>query len=410
MRALVMMFTAWLVLALPAHARQIDPRDTIISLPSYADARGEHAWMIADSEWGYITAFNRALAAMLSTCPQGQEFAAIIGAFPTTYGEPSIAALRAANECGLIDTPTQPGAVSLATWMRVTQQETSPTVFDRAKAIVFRRSPDTPDYSHVLWNLDRRSYRDSIFTWGPMHATLGRGCTARRVLQELVRNEQTRPLIEAAFDSERGTLDQIVAEGACQRMMEIINPVYRDDARQQIFSDAFLILAGSRQVRTAYDLANLRPRQTQLRKYYDIYRAAARTPSEVDFAFVLEHALLTVPAEEGWARLDSLRAAASARQFASNADLRAFIAREYLAPSRRWVREPGPRSFLRGRITAYYIGVLPADAVAGEEMSDWIGHSRVRASDVGLSDEREFSPCEYTNNAPNCTPLFQQGA
>ncbi len=411
----VVVITAMLACAAPAAISQpMDPGETVISLPRYSTAGATRTWILADSEWGYVARFEKALADKLDHCASAlPEAAALLRSGASRFSQSTLPALAAAKACGIaID--GDGARISLKTWMAVTASTTPPTVFDRAKTIAFRRSQLTPDYSHTLWDYDRTVYRESVFTWGPLHATLGEGCTLVKFLGYL----NQRPELQDAMDFSFGTETETIAKlrtTSCSftAISAAISPTYSDPERKKAFADGFAMLASDSRVRAAYDeqlLGPNGPRPVQFKNYYDLYRKAQKTPTEVDFAFILEHALLTL-IRPSTVRLQELGQAAATQTFRTNADFRRWVNAQYLERSDadgRWVSNAGTRSMMNGRMTAYFIDGVGEGALTEQERRDWIAHSRTRASDVGLSDKRNFEPCEIggSTNASTCTKLF----
>src|SRR5690606_4922912 len=139
----------------PAGAQS--PQDVLISLPSYPAAGEARRWRINDSQWGYIARFDAALAERLSACSDAEgRVAAALRLFPHRFTIDSIHGLEQLEAC---DPHARFGAgngeVTVAAWTYVTGGAPLPSVMERARAIVFRRSADTPDYDMTLWDLER---------------------------------------------------------------------------------------------------------------------------------------------------------------------------------------------------------------------------------------------------------------
>lgn len=413
----VVVIAAMLACAAPAAISQpMDPGETVISLPRYPAAGATRTWLLADSEWGYVARFEKALADKLDHCASAPpEAAAILRSGASRFSQATLPALASANACGIaID--GDGSSISLKTWMAVTASTTPPAVFDRAKTIAFRRSQLTPDYSHTLWDYDRTVYRESVFTWGPLHATLGEGCTLVKFLGYLNQRPEFQDAMDFSFGTEMETIARLRGT-ACNfnAIAAAISPTYSDPDRKKAFADGFAVLASDSRIRAAYDeqlLGPNGPRPAQFKNYYDLYRKVGKTPTEVDFAFILEHALLT-PIGASTARLQELGQAAASQSFRTNADFRRWVNSQYLERSGaqgRWVSDAGARSMMNGRMTAYFIDTVGESALTEQERRDWVMHSRTRASDVGLSDKRTFEPCEIggSPNATTCTKIFSR--
>ena len=197
----------------------MDPGETVISLPHYPSAGAARPWFLSDSEWGYVARFEKALAEKLDECASAPpEAAALLRSGASRFSQATLPALNAAKTCGIaID--GDGSKISLKTWMAVTASPTPPAVFDRAKTIVFRRSPLTPDYSHTLWDYDRTVFRESVFTWGPMHATLGEGCTLVKFLGYLSQRTDLQDAMDFSFGSE--LLPRVKAGRSLVRMVRL---------------------------------------------------------------------------------------------------------------------------------------------------------------------------------------------
>ncbi|MDH0865764.1 hypothetical protein [Mitsuaria sp. GD03876] len=361
----------------------------VARLPRYERDGQVRPWSLVDSRWGYLSRYNTALAQRLDQCPAADpSLAAMVRIAPERFGATTMDAMKALSTC--TGAPSADPAALEAAYAQLLPQD-EPTVPERARILYMRASPLTPDYDRSFWDMsgdgERRSADpDSLFTWGPFRATAGRGCTLQKVLKVLAADASLSPALHEALLPEQPLFAALMGARGCEDARQLLQPLASDPARRDRFQLIFAQLAEQPRARLIYDQFFYGPggkRLGEVADYVAAWKAAGRaTVTEIDFAFFVERSLQ-------YPRLD--RALVARFVKAVPADAKPWQVRK-VASGIFNLTQPGSRSYLSGRDATYFIDgddQLRQDRGA---LAGWIAQSRVRASDVGLSD-RPFDIC-----------------
>ena len=390
---LIIALGAWLACALPAAA------GVLIQAPAYVTLNAQaRTWRLTDSSWGFISPLSTAVAAELEKCRKVDP--AVITPLqmsPNRLDKASAEALAALRGCRKrwFEKTTPTGAADEKLWAKL-MDAPLPSTLDRAKVIAFGAAPLTPDYDRTLWDWDRGSGFTSadpaaIFSWGPYKATAGHGCTFQRVLAVLTADPTTGPLVREAFAEEGPLLDQLIDQSRpdwCAGAAAILKPVFDDSERRENFRIIFAKLAGRPEIRAGYDGYFLGPNGylgRRIARHYDLYARAGLKPTKMDFAYFLDRSLDYPPLTE--AQIAELSATVRTGRM-GNWQARRLIAN--VTP----FSSPGARSYQIGRDAVYFIDAVGQEGLDDTERTSWIKNSRLKASDVGLTEEAYVPPCD----------------
>jgi hypothetical protein len=258
-----------------------------------------------------------------------------------------------------------------------------------------------PAHGHtVCFSNDPHSY----LTWGPNGATAGGGREVQLILQAIDAN--TPNLIDHAFGAEANAVRKIlhlVDHDPSRTLETYLCGVWADRNRRQAWKDAFAQIGAEPSVRKTFDdfykSSNLDG--GKISTFFTAYKAHSLAPTEIDYAFFKDRAAQTTVA------LEPIKSAVSeilnAESSAPHWKIRRAIALN--------VRPGGSQREDRlGRDVAFYIDGA-GDALNGEELKAWRNRGPLRASDVGLSDERNSPSFEpgpaIPNNVPDPTQLSE---
>lgn len=392
-RHLIIGLSVWLTCALPAAA------GVLIRAPAYVNLSAQaRTWRLTDSNWGFISPLSTAVASELETCKKvDPAVAAPLQMSPNRLDKASADAFAALRACRKrwFEKTTPVGAADEKLWTKIMGHQPLPSPLDRAKVIAFGAAPLTPDYDRTLWDWDRGSGftsadPDSIFSWGPYKATAGHGCTFQRVLAVLTANPTTGAMVREGFAEEGPLLDQLINQSDpnwCAGAAAILKPVFDDSERRETFRIIFAKLAGHPEIRAGYDGYFLGPNGylgRRIARHYDLYARAGVTPTNMDFAYFLDRSLDYPPLTE--AQIAELAATVRAGQM-TNWQARRLIAN--VTP----FSSPGARSYQIGRDAVYFVDALGQEGLDDVERTSWVKNSRLKASDVGLTEEAYAPPC-----------------
>ncbi len=319
---------------------------------------------IHGSRWGPIGELQRALSAVAVDC----------GLPPVmddgVFGRGTRDTLISVSTCR--SWASADGAVSADTWRSLVHTD-SPTARDRAVAMTL--TFEATDFDRMEWNFRTRGDERSVLTWGPFGATAGWGGEVQAVLRAVDAIDPA--LLDRAFGPEVATARRLTASPP-DDAFGLLQPVFDAEPRRRRWVDAFAALGAEPAVRSTYFEVAFRPEW--LGGALDRLRSLLPGPAtEVDAAFFLDLAVHTAIRPE---RLDAARAAiseAEATHPLTAAERRREIGEAFATPLGRW------QEHRRGRNVCYTIDDLPPTAA---EQAAWEAFGRLRASDVGLSDER----------------------
>ncbi len=388
---------AILTLLLAGGAQAATP-DLLLKRPMFADETGQvRPWRITDSRWGWFSPLMLATADRLERC-KGTDpaLAAGLRMSPNRLdrtGVAAIAALRACHRGWFRKVPAD--ALPEKVWDRLLKAEPRPDVLARAKVLAFGAAALTPDYDRTVWDWDRGAGWTSadpaaILTWGPYKATAGHGCTLQKALAALMADPQTTALVQTHFEGERATLAGLLdrtGEDWCARQASVLKPVFDDPERRETLRVIFAQLASQAEIRAGYDAYFLGPNgylAGRIARYYALYAQAGLTPTETDFAYFLDRSLDYPPLSEG------LQAELLPRLKAAGPET--WRARRIIATETPFT-SPGARSFQIGRDAVYWIDAVGQAGLDPLEAASWVRNSRLKASDVGLTEQPYAPPC-----------------
>ncbi len=392
-RHLLIGLSLWLAWAAPAAA------GVLVRTPTYVNLSAQvRTWRLTDSSWGFISPLSTAVASELEKCKRvNPAIAAPLQMSPNRLDKASADALAALRTCRKrwFEKSTPVGAADEKLWARLMNQPL-PSTLDRAKVIAFGAATLTPDYDRTLWDWDRGSGfasadPASIFSWGPYKSTAGHGCTFQRVLTVLTASPVTGPMVREAFAEEGPLLDQLIDQSKpdwCAGAAAILKPVFDDSERRENFRIIFAKLAGRPEIRAGYDGYFLGPNGylgRRIARHYDLYARAGLRPTKMDFAYFLDRSLDYPPLSE--AQIADLSAKVRAGRM-TNWQARRLIAN--VTP----FSSPGARSYQLGRDAVYFVDALGQEGLDDAERTSWIKNSRLKASDVGLTEEPYAPPCD----------------
>lgn len=394
-RAAGVLATLALVLAGQAHAA---PPAVLVKRPVFADETGQlRPWRITDTKWGWFAPLMVGAADALDRCKGADpELAAGLRMSPNRLdrtGVAAIGALRACHKGWFRKVPAD--ALPEKLWDRLVKDQPRPDVLARTKVIAFTAAPLTPDYDRTIWDWDRGAGWTSadpaaILTWGPYKATAGHGCTLQKALAALMADPQTASIVQAAFEGERATLAGLLdrtGEDWCARQAAVLKPVFDDPERRETLRVIFAQLGSQPGVRAGYDAYFLGPAgylAGRISRYYALYAKAGLTPTETDFAFFLDRSLDYPPLS------DDLQAQLLPLLQAAGPDT--WKARRIIATQTPFT-SPGARSFQIGRDAVYWIDAVGQAGLDPLEAGSWVRNSRLKASDVGLTERAYAPPC-----------------
>jgi hypothetical protein len=379
--------------------------EVILKQATYpVEREGERAnALLIDSRWGFIQRFNTALVEQLQQCNKDdvQATTALLELGPHRFGENSLKAISYLKDCrpDINASIIEADQVSRELWTAVAPATTLPSVIEKAKAIAFAGAgPNARDYNLAFWNADARPELGEdpreVFTWGPAKATVVDGCFVQKILRTVAAKPNGSELLTTAFAQDPEALS-IFLDASCDNKGAAFIKLGRDISRRNLTAKAFEFLGNNPVVRDAYDETYLRkggPWFNRINDYYLLYKEADIQATETDFAFILELARGTpLPLAEFAARAAKIRGSKPS----TPAEVRRGIVGLMKFSS------PASRKFVQGRMVSYFIDGFGEDKLSGDEISAWRDHSRIRASNVGLSDE-PFTPCEILPDLTIC--------
>ncbi len=264
----------------------------------------------------------------------------------------------------------EPGALDAAAWEVVAPDVLAPDALERALALTL--TFEGTDYDRAEWNLATPGDESSALTWGPFGATAGWGGEVQQVLAAV---DATRPdLVDRAFGRESRAVRRLI-DVSGRDAAEYLRPVFAEPRRRVVWADGFAALGADPSVREAYldtALSDDWLGGSLARLWTLLPDPAAAT--EVDLAFFVDLAVHVSVTDD---RIAAARAAAA--DATSPAERRQAIGRVFVADLGRWAPHR------EGRDGAY---VIDGASLSEGERASFKRFGRVRASDVGLSDDR----------------------
>ncbi|MCI3134299.1 hypothetical protein [Phenylobacterium aquaticum] len=392
------MILAWAVAQLWGGAAWAAAPQILVRQPAYADDAGQvRKWRLTDSIWGFFTPLFLGLADELDRCKHADPAAAAgLRMSPNRLDRSGVAAIAALRDCRKGWFRKVPdAALPEKVWSRLLKDQPPPTPLDRAKVLAFGAAPLTPDYDRTIWDWDRgagwtSADPDSILSWGPFKATAGHGCTLQKALSALVAQPAAAALVREHFEGETAVLERLLDRTDpdwCAHQAAVLKPVFDDPERREEFRVIFARLAAHPEIRAGYDAYFLGPAgylAGRMGRYYSLYAQAGLTPTETDFAFFLDRSLDYPPLG------DALTAQLLPLLKAAGPDT--WKARRIIANQTPFT-SPGARSFQIGRDAVYWVDAVGQAGLDPVEASSWVRNSRLKASDVGLTERPYAPPC-----------------
>ncbi|NUL19537.1 hypothetical protein HUN27_22030 [Agrobacterium tumefaciens] len=369
-------------------------------LPQIASAEVFYKYgeaQIFDGRYGPIADAQAAANQALSDCGI-QTTITVDGKFgPNTQN-----ALRRLANCDQIasklenDPEAHTGAITRKYWAALLDTTAVPTVDNRAHSLML--TYEVTDYIRMEWNYcqskplfdpskgntvcysnDPRSY----ITWGPNGATAGGGREVQLILQAVDRASSN--IIEASFRSEAVAIRRMfkMSDRDNQRSLEtFLCGVWNDRARRAAWKEGFQRVGQERLVREKFDEL-YRSRSLdggKIASFYRAYSSNGLKPTEVDYGFFKDRAAHT---SVNYDRVNT----AIADFLAANPHAKPWQVRRAIALN---IRPSNQRADRLGRDVAFYIDGGEA-YLTQEERAAWQHRGRLRASDVGLADERNYA-------------------
>lgn len=338
------------------------------------------------------------------------------------FGSGTRAALRDLATCPAVsgaianDSDARQGAATDSYW-NVLVGGPPPSADDRAHSLML--TYEATDYTTMEWNFCQSAPRynpaagqtrcfsndpHSYLTWGPNGATAGGGREVQLILQAV--DAHSPDLIDRSFGSEANALRKIFhfVDGDPARTLETyLCGVWADTGRRQVWKNGFATIGAVLDVRKTFDdfYRSSSLDGGKISTFFKAYEANGLTPTEIDYGFFKDRAAQTsVPLEPIRSAIaDALRALPGAPHWT----IRRSIALK--------VRPGTQRDDRLGRDVAFYIDGS-GGSLSPEELRDWRRRGPLRASNVGLSDERNvpsFQPRDaIQTNVSDPQPLSPQ--
>jgi len=416
----LLLASAFLSEAPPASAQ-------LIKAPAYKDLDGvSKTFLLIDSKWGYISPFNIALASELRSCTKPSATAEeasdlegtsdlpeLLELSPNRFGVAAVAAIDALRKCeGLPATDTViEKQVNEADWRRLLPETPLPSVYARARTIAFRGAGRTSDYDGIVVGSSSRAVSivaepalsatasatpvpAIVLTWGPALAQTIEGCYVQRILARYYQTDGGAERYKTIFTDE-AALGELLRAPCDPTNRDQLSAALQAADEKGVLKGLFADLATDAALRRAYDDAYLSesgPWKSRLTSFYKLYREAGYTPTEIDFAYFLDMARGVIPDK----KIDQALRQKFSTQGKGTASQRRRVLFDLLS-----FQIPEQKRFLLGRSVSYWIDDVSETGLSLEERTAWLTHSRVRASDVGLTDQT-FYPCEILPSLNEC--------
>jgi hypothetical protein len=271
---------------------------------------------------------------------------------------------------------SEPGTLDLLAWEHLAPDVAPPDALERA--LVLTLTFEGTDFDRAEWNLGTPGDEGSGLTWGPFGATAGWGAEVQRVLATV---DGARPdLVDRAFGTEKRTLRRLLDVQGCDAA-GFLRPVFDAPERRRVWKDGFARLGAERVVRDAYVEVALSDDWLggSLARLWTLLPDPAEA-TEIDLAFFVDLAVHVSVTDDRLAR-----ARHASKDAGTPAERRQAIGRVFVADLGRWAEHR------EGRDGAY---VIDGAALSSDEQAAFDRFGRVRASDVGLSDDR-LSPVVF---------------
>jgi hypothetical protein len=334
--------------------------------------------VLVGSRFGPLARFQLALSKALESCNRIP--LAANGRFDKRMHDAILELTHCPEDLGTIANSSA-GRITVALWRSLLPDDAIPSVRDRS--FVLWLSHEGTDYDQAEWNLGT-SDDASVLTWGPYGATIGYGNEVRGILRNLVPEQSA--LLSSSFESEYDVMRNLLSQPATSGYA-ILKPVFDNEAKREKWIAIFKKLGADHRVRDAYDQYAfnsdkwLKP---ALRKLYKLLSDQSFRATEIDFAFFVDLAMHMSITE---ARIGKARAALLAAKVdhpLSPAERRHLLSKILVPTNQQKDR--------MGRNVVYFIDGIGIGGLSAREKDAWAARSGRKASQCGLSDEREFWP------------------
>lgn len=372
----------------------------LLRQPSFVDDAGQtRAWRLIAGKWGFLTPLTRAAARELDLCAHADPAAtAGLRMAPNRLDAAAALTLQSLRAChGAWFEGAPAGVVPETLWRMLLPGRPLPSPLDRVKLLTAGAAALTPDYDQVTWDWARMPGAGAasadpgpILTWGPFKATAGYGCTLQMVLSALMADPATAAIVRDHFRDEAPLLAQLLDRrdpAWRQKQAQILRPVFDDPERREGFRVILEAMSAHAEIRAGYDAYFLGAGgylAGRMARYYALYARVGLVATEVDFAFFLDRSLDYPPLSDA---LTEALVPKIMQGGATNWRARRTIAHETPFTS------PAAWNFQIGRDAAYWIDAVGQAGLDPAENASWVRNSRLKASDVGLTERAYAPPC-----------------
>lgn len=411
-------------------AAPVSAQETQDTLYSYTERDGTPL-VLWDGAYGPVARLQTRLAELLS--PSDPAFAGAIGA-DGKFGPNTARAIRLVQHLPdyaafAADSPENGARVSVAFWRALFGEAPLPNMHERAMALVLTYEA-TPFGRVAEWNFCQRPVQggtrrtepcrtndDSLITWGPRGATIGGG---REVQAVLIETERRQPgIVREAFGTEYDALQRLLAlstEGAGRpstpRLRGEVSdaelflcPIWLDPARATAWAAALARVSEHAATQAAYEAVYNSQYYdgAKVRGFMSLYRELGVTASEIDYAFFLDRATHTrgVFASGHNSNTAGAIRARAAQIRESLAGIEAPANWQYRLAIARLMPTASQRDDRNGRDMAFIIDGAGEGGLTASERANWQSRFGLRASMVGLSDDRAANYAPDATSFPN---------
>lgn len=351
--------------------------------------------MLFDGKFGPLAQFQSALGKAANLC-SGLPPIEVDGRF----GNATVTALKKWATCQsssalAASDPARQGKISDTAWRLLLPDVPPPDLDARVQTLVL--TYEATDYTDAEWNFcqnlpkyepgvpgsichtnDPRSY----LTWGPRGATAGHGRELQVILWLVSKQDQT--VLKGAFGTEAAQVDRLTRLEP-SAVEKVLCSVWMSPERRAQWKAALADLGRGHLVRAAYDAyyRSAHSDGAKILTFSRLYQQAHLTITEVDYGFFVDRAThSTPPGESEIGSLAQQLAAEVAGRDLPNARARLYLSRTLLAGN------ASAQADRQGRDMAFLVDAFPTGDLTTNERAQWSARGRLKASDVGLSDER----------------------
>lgn len=341
-------------------------------------------------KFGYLAEVQKALNQLPLACRPTQQLST-----DGQFGPGMRTAIVKATACPSFrnlaaDSAARQGALTEAFWSVLFPGRDKPSVHERAMAIVLTQ--EATDYDVAEWNIcqSRPAYNPtqgqpvcfsndphSFLTWGPRGATAGNGAEIQQIVFAIDSDPSTKAILDSSFGSTASLVRRLTRLNASDTE-RFLCTAWLDPQSRQDWKSGFALFGASPQVIRVYETvyASSAYDGGKIAQFYRLYQQAGITPSEVDYAFMVDRAT------QSSAPSKQIMVAAQAAMANAGANATPAALRRWLALNFR----PAPQSADRlGRDVVFYVDAFEQN-LSLEEQSAWKKRNPIRSSDAGLTD------------------------